>query len=169
MSLIDNITTISSAFLFLITIIIPTCPRLYPHLLNLLLSSLLYKTLYFYDSKESIILEIITKIDQLCIMNVFLAYYGAMQYWKTLSIQILTFMHYKLMYLWFGYFIVCFLYEFIHTKCYFLAIIFTLSSCIGLFAYNDYSNNGWNKYNSWLWHYSAMCIILCIKLCENNL
>ena len=169
MTFFDNITTISSAFIFILATVIPTCPRLYPYIVTLIFSSLVYKYIYLYHPQMSKLLYYSTKFDHLCIMNIFLAYYDTMQYWKSVGVQVLTIVDYRFMHLFFGYFIFHLFVDFIIYKCYFLLSIFIVSTCIGLYAYFDYTKKGWNKYNSWLWHYSIMCIILSVKLCENNL
>lgn len=169
MTILNNITTISSAFIFILATVIPTCPRVYSSIVTLIFSSLVYKYIYIYHPQMTKLLDFSTKFDHLCIMNIFLAYYDTMQYWKSLGVQMLTIVDYRFMYFFFGYFMCHLFVDFVIYRCYFLLFIFALSTCIGLYAYFDYTKKGWTKYNSWLWHYANMCIILCVKLCENNL
>ena len=169
MLLSDQLCTVFSSFLFIFTIIIPTCERIYPSTIALIFSSFMYKYIYIYHSQNISALTFLTKLDHLCIMNLFLSYFNTMQLWQTIIIRILTILHYKFMYIFFVCFIISLFLEFIYHKCYFLATIFLFSLITALYSYFDYTQKGWTKYNSWIWHYAHTCIIMSVKLCEHNL
>lgn len=166
---LENFTTISSAIIFMIAKLFPTCDKINTSILYLILSSTIYKYIYIYHSQNTKLLTFFTKIDHLCIIRLFISYFNTIQLWKSIVIQLFTILDFRFMYLFFGYFMYSLLIEFLQLKCYFLSAMFTISSIIGLYSYFDYTKNGWNKHNSWLWHYANTCIILCVKLNTNNL
>ncbi len=169
MLLTDNITTVLSGFLLGFTTIIPTCERIYISTIALVFSSLFYKYIYVYHSQKKNLLALLTKIDHICIMNLFLSYFDTIQLWQSSIVRILTIINYKFMYIFFGYFMFNLFFELIYHKCYFLGIIFTISTIIALSSYFNYIKKGWTKYNSWLWHYAHTCIIISVKLSSHNL
>ena len=162
----DKLITLLSASVFTFAAIIPTCPRVNPSVITLICSSFLYKFTYLYYPHMSILLDIITKIDHICIMNIFLAYFDKMSDWKKMAVHILTLVHHRFMHFFFIYFMCVLLVDFIVYEYYFLLFFFLIATCSGLLAYFDYVEKGWTKFNSWLWHYASLCIILCVKLCD---
>ena len=169
MIITDNASTVLSAIIFIFATIIPTCDRIYTSTICLICSSFIYKYVYVYHLQKSNLLLLLTKLDHLCIMNLFLSYFDTLLFWQIMIVRILTIVDYRFMYFFFSYFMLNLFIEFINYECYFLAFIFTISTLTGLYSFFDYTIKGWTKYNSWLWHYACTCIILSSKLCKRNL
>ena len=169
MIITDNAKTVLSAIIFIFAAIIPTCERIYTSTICLICSSFIYKYIYVYHSQKSNLLLLSTKIDHLCIMNLFLSYFDTLLFWQIMIVRILTIINYKFMYIFFVCFMLKLFFDFINHECYFLAFIFTIATLTGLYSFLDYTIKGWTKYNSWLWHYASTCVIITAKLCKHNL
>lgn len=163
MDLFYNIITISSSFLFLINLCVNNCKESHPTILTLIVSSILYKYIYIYHQQNKLLLSTITKIDQLCIINVFLFHFVNLNFYLKTIIRLLTLINYKFMYFIFGISLIIVLYQTIIINI-FLSLILCITAFISYISYNDYLKNGWNIYNSWLWHYATACLILSVKL-----
>ena len=161
--MIHHYFTICSALLFFFTLCIENCPQSHPTILVLIASSLVYKYTYIFHPKNTNILSIATKFDHLCIINLIMFHFTNLNFYLKTVIRLLTILDYRFMYMIFGTLLTYLFYELFTTNI-FLGVMLSISTFFSYIGYVNYLKNGWNVYNSWIWHYATTCLVMTVKL-----